>query len=116
MAEQAQRIEALPAFVRELKRLGKKYPSIGKDLEKLGETLLQHPRTGTAIRRGARKVRLAIGSKRKGKSGGARVITYFVEHAGVLYLLYLYDKSELENVSDADLDAWVSHVRDQTAL
>ena len=116
MAAAAVCVEALPAFVRELKRLSKRYPSLGSDLEALGEALQANPRMGTAIRKGARKVRLAITSKGKGKSGGARVITYFVEVAGVVYLLYIYDKSELENVAEADLDAWVAHVREQIRL
>lgn len=38
------------------------------------------------------KIRLAIGSK--GKSGGARVITYLYIETETIYLLTIYDKSE----------------------
>ena len=40
------------------------------------------------------KIRLAIGSKRKGKSGGARVITYLYIETETVYLLTIYDKGE----------------------
>ena len=49
------------------------------------------------------KIRLAITSKGKGKSGGARVITYVqVVHHSV-YLLAIYDKAEQADIEDNDL-------------
>ena len=52
---------------------------------------------------GGRKVRMAIASKGKGKSGGARVITYNLyqeEDVIVIDLLTIYDKNEISNISD----------------
>jgi len=49
------------------------------------------------------KVRLAIASKGKGKSGGARVIVHVVFNAGTTYLLSIYDKSELENLTESEI-------------
>jgi hypothetical protein len=46
------------------------------------------------------KIRIAIKSKGKGKSGGGRVITYVVKDNEEVYLLTIYDKSEFENVDD----------------
>ena len=47
---------------------------------------------------GIHKVRVAISSKNKGKSGGARIITDITAilslEKGVITLLYIYDKSE----------------------
>lgn len=51
-------------------------------------------------------MRLAITSKGKGKSGGARVITYTViltEIDSEIKLLTIYDKSERENLTDKEL-------------
>lgn len=46
-----------------------------------------------------RKVRMTIASKGKRKSGGRRVITLdMVERKGNIYLFYIYDKSEADNV------------------
>jgi len=42
---------------------------------------------------------LAITSKGKGKSGGARVITYLVTEDKEIYLVFIYDKSQLENIT-----------------
>jgi hypothetical protein len=51
---------------------------------------------------------MAIASKGKGKSGGARVITYNVLLAATdteVRLLYIYDKSERETITDAEIQA-----------
>lgn len=65
-----------PNFQREAKRLKKKYHSLKDDLKKLIESLEQDPMQGTMITEQVYKLRLAIKSKGRGKSGGARVITY----------------------------------------
>lgn len=46
------------------------------------------------------KIRLAIASKGKGKSGGARVIANLVIEDDAVYLLTIYDKSEKSNLTD----------------
>ncbi|HLM01735.1 MAG TPA: hypothetical protein VK400_11825 [Pyrinomonadaceae bacterium] len=75
--------------------------------------LLANPETGTALGNNAYKIRLRIKSKGKGKSGGARVISYVekdlisivtVEDEKVIVnLLTVYDKSEKESITDAEL-------------
>ncbi|HBK31260.1 MAG TPA: hypothetical protein DDZ78_06515, partial [Porphyromonadaceae bacterium] len=47
------------------------------------------------------KARIAIKSKGKGKSGGGRIIFYFESRDDMIVLLYVYDKSEMENVQTA---------------
>lgn len=68
-------VSTAPTFVRELKQLSKKYPSIKVDIGNLGESLAENPTQGESLGRGCYKIRLAIKSKGKGKRGGARVIT-----------------------------------------
>ena len=53
------------------------------------------------------KIRIAISSKGKGKSGGARVITHLQIIETKIYLLSIYDKSEQSDISDKDLDNWL---------
>jgi len=48
---------------------------------------------------GCYKIRLSITSKRKGKSGGARVITYVHITKQLVTLLSIYDKSEKESIT-----------------
>jgi hypothetical protein len=50
------------------------------------------------------KIRLAIASKGKGKSGGARVITYVKITADTIFLTSIYDKSEKNTISDKELE------------
>jgi len=90
-------------FMRELKRLRKRYASIDADVEELGEVLSQEPHQGAPIGMSCYKVRLAIKSKGKGKSGGARVITCVIALRESVVLLSIHDKSEQETISDAML-------------
>lgn len=79
------------------KKLAKKYPSFKEDLGKFGKSLLENPKQGAELAPGIRKIRMAIKAKGKGKSGGARVITYnFItqEMDGKIVLLLIYDKED----------------------
>lgn len=95
------RVEA--EFWTQAKRLSKKYHSMKKDLQEFKKSLIGDPYQGCSLGRGVRKVRMAIASKGKGKSGGARVITYNLyqeEDVIVIDLLTIYDKNEISNISD----------------
>jgi hypothetical protein len=46
---------------------------------------------------GLRKARIA--ARGKGKRGGARVIYLYLETARVIYLLYVYDKGEADDLT-----------------
>jgi mRNA-degrading endonuclease RelE of RelBE toxin-antitoxin system len=63
-----------PVFNKNVKRLAKRYPSFIEDLKVFLKDLEKNPEQGTPIGE-FRKIRMAITSKAKGKSGGARVIT-----------------------------------------
>ena len=72
------RIKTTKSFDKEIKRLGKHYASIANDYAALLDELAQNPRLGIDLGSGLRKIRMQITSKGKGKSGGARVITFTV--------------------------------------
>lgn len=103
-------IIAVPTFKKELKKLAKKYHSLKFDLAVLFETLEVNPEQGVAIGNNCYKLRLAITSKNKGKSGGARIITNFVIADATVYLLSIYDKSERGNLSDRELAELLKYV------
>lgn len=89
-------------FLKELKRLAKKYRSLKQDLQALQNELSNNPSAGVDLGCGIRKIRMAIGCKNKGKSHGARVITYTYaidEAEGVINLIYIYDKEERESIT-----------------
>jgi hypothetical protein len=58
---------------------------------------------GTPIGKNCYKIRIAISSKGKGKSGGARIITHYVITDKTVYLLSIFDKSERENLTDKEI-------------
>ena len=99
-------------FKREAKRLHKKYASLEDDVKVLGEGLRTNPTKGTPIGRSCYKIRLAIKSKGKGKSGGARVITYYYIHGNTVYLLSIYDKSEQVTITDGELAELLDSITD----
>lgn len=71
------------------------------DFGKFVKDLALDPCQGTDLGGGLRKIRMAISSKGKGKSAGARVIIYNVlakEQDGNVYLLEIYDKSDASTV------------------
>lgn len=100
-------IETSESFDKEAKRLTKHYTSFKKDYEVLLNELTQNPKLGTDLGGGLRKIRMKITSKDKGKSGGARVISFTVivsEQDAVLNLLYIYDKAERSSISSKEIE------------
>jgi mRNA-degrading endonuclease RelE of RelBE toxin-antitoxin system len=95
-------------FKKEAKRLIKKFPSLKQELAELSATLSIHPDSGTPLGNDTYKIRIAIKSKNKGKSGGARVITYLVTEQKEIYLLTIYDKSEFDIIDDRTLQHIIS--------
>ena len=96
-------IVTTPPFEKELKQLAKKYPSVKKDITVLAAQLLKEPRMGTPLGNNCYKIRMAITSKGKGKSGGARVITFVQIIETTIFLLSIYDKADAANISDKEL-------------
>ena len=98
-------IIARKTFLKAVKQLKKRYPNISKDIVELSAILYENPKYGTDLGDGFYKIRMAISDTQKGKSSGARVITYFVAESDLplITLLFIYDKSEISSVSKKDL-------------
>jgi mRNA-degrading endonuclease RelE of RelBE toxin-antitoxin system len=88
------KVNTTPLFEREAKPLIKKYSSLANDLNDLIDSLAEQPIQGTALGNNCYKIRLAIKSKGKGKSGGARIITCVIAVREEVVLLSVYDKTE----------------------
>lgn len=56
-------IKPVPSFLKELKRLSKRYVSIKEDVLALGRSLQMNPNQGVDLGRGLRKIRMVITSK-----------------------------------------------------
>ncbi len=107
-------IHTISHFDKRVKKLVKKYKSIKKDIAELSSELESNPYIGVDLGGGVRKIRMAISDKGKGKSGGARVITYTVEIDGLngrVTLLTIYDKNEQDSISKDDIALLMDEVQ-----
>ena len=98
------KVSSISLFDKQAKRLAKKYPSIKNDLAALIESLATNPNQGMAIGNNFYKIRLAISAKGKGKSGGARVITYLKIVKTTVYLSSIYEKGEKDTITTKELE------------
>jgi mRNA-degrading endonuclease RelE of RelBE toxin-antitoxin system len=88
-----------PEFTKSVKKLFKKYKLIIKDLEELEKELQQENNSSIELGNSCYKIRVANSSIPTGKSGGFRVI-YYTKIENKIYLLQIYSKSDIENISD----------------
>ena len=102
---------ATARFKRRIKRLAKKYASLEQEYFNLVDNLENQPKQGVSIGRNCFKIRLSIKSKSKGKSGGARVITYIAVIEETVYLLAIYDKSDMANISEKELNKLLKELK-----
>lgn len=102
-----------PDFEKSFKALAKKYRSIRNDILEFTKSLEQNPFQGDELSPGIRKIRMAITSKGRGKSGGARVITYIVivtENEGNIFLIDIYDKADFSTVDVALIKKTIAYL------
>jgi mRNA-degrading endonuclease RelE of RelBE toxin-antitoxin system len=90
-------------FKKEAKRLSKKYPSLKTELTELFTELEENPTIGISLGNDIYKIRLAIASKNKGKSGGARVLSFVKVTQTTVLLFSIYSKSEVDNLTDKQI-------------
>ncbi len=98
------KISSIPVFDKQAKRLSKKYRSLKNDLAILIKSLEKQPKQGKALGNNFYKIRLSVSSKGKGKSGGARIITYVKIISSTVYLTSIFDKSEKSTITDKELE------------
>jgi mRNA-degrading endonuclease RelE of RelBE toxin-antitoxin system len=87
-----------PDFKKDLKQIAKKHRQVLKDVDGLIDQLAENPIMGTDLGQHVYKIRLAVSGTNKGKSGGARVITYVVLANKTIYLTDIYLKSEHDTI------------------
>lgn len=100
-------------FLRQAKRLAKRYHSLADDINDLQIELKENPEAGVSLGGGKRKIRLGVKSKGGGKRGGLRVITLNViieTNDTCVNLLTIYDKKEIPNVSDKYIDQIIKNL------
>ena len=92
-------IKYIVNFHKKFKKLNKKNKNLINDVKKLVSVLEENPTSGTLLGNNIYKIRMANSSKNIGKRGGFRVITYYIDKNDILYLIEIYEKSSIENIS-----------------
>ena len=92
-------------FMREARKLKKKYPQIRDDFKKLADQLKKDPITGNdPLGSNCYKLRMEISGNPAGKSGGARIIIQVFVKDYEVHVLSVYDKSGTSTIYEEELD------------
>jgi len=94
------KIKSLVSFDKELKKLAKRYRNIKNDMKQLYQELLKNQKSGIEIIDNCYKIRLANSSIPTGKSGGFRVIYYYIDNDENIILISIYSKTEQSTLSE----------------
>lgn len=103
------KIELTDNFKNEAKKLIKKYASLRTEIIELGKELAENPTSGMPLGNDVYKIRLAIASKNKGKSGGARIISFVKIIDETVYLLSIYNKGNKDSISDKEIEELIKN-------
>ena len=100
-------VELSANFKKEAKKLTKKYPSLRTELAALFVELQENPTIGTPLGNDIYKIRMAIASKNKGKSGGARVLSFVKVTETAVLLFSIYSKGEIDSLTDKEIREFI---------
>ena len=100
-------IKDTDTFNKAVKKLKKRFRNIEKDYLAFLDSIQTDEDLGVYLGEGIYKTRIANSDKQGGKSGGYRLISYLKLIDNELYLMYIYDKSDFENVSEHDIDSLI---------
>lgn len=103
------RFETIDAdsFKKAIKELSKKFRRIDADVDEFLDGLKTIGDLGVSLGNGFYKARIANSDKNRGKSGGYRLIALLKVVDAKIYLVYIYDKSDLQNITEEELDRLV---------
>jgi len=103
-------IEETETFTKAVKKLQKRFKNIENDYNKFIDSIKTIDNLGTDLGGGVYKVRIANSDKQTGKSSGYRLISYLKLIDNTLYLMYIYDKSDLDTISEKQIDTLIKKI------
>jgi len=86
-------------FTKSAKRLAKRYKKFTDDLITLNNELQNGVKTSIDLGDNFYKIRLKNSSNLSGKSGGFRVVYFLKTNENEIYLLDIYSKNDVSNIS-----------------
>lgn len=90
-----------------VKKLKKRFSHIEVDVDSFFERISTLDELGMHLGDNVYKVRIANSDKNSGKSGGYRLISYLKLVDNEIYLLFIYDKSDFENIGENEIDSLI---------
>jgi mRNA-degrading endonuclease RelE of RelBE toxin-antitoxin system len=93
----------LQRFIKNVKKLQKKYPNIKDDLKHLSQELSENPQKGILLESNFYKIRLKNSNTKSGKSAGYRVVYYYINQKNEICYCTIFSKSDIDTLSDKDL-------------
>ncbi len=103
------KFDTVSLFDKQFKKLAKKYRHIKEDTTSFihqFDTL--HPQA-THIHSNLYKIRLANSDKQSGKRGGYRIY-YYIKIDEIVYLISIYDKSQIESINEEVLLEYIKEI------
>ena len=104
-------ILSIKSFDKDVVRYHKKFPKITDDIRQLKRDLFSNPHLGIPLGFNTYKIRVKNSSINKGKSAGYRVITYIIDKNQNIFLLKIYSKNDIENISNNELIELVKQIK-----
>lgn len=102
--------KTVPLFDKQFKKLSKKYNLIKSDIEEFIINFDELHQQATPIKSDLYKIRLTNSNKNKGKRAGYRVY-YYIKIEESVYLLTIYDKSEIEMIDEKILTECIKDIK-----
>ncbi len=101
--------ETVQRFDKEVKKLSKKYNLIKEDLSNFVLNFNTIHQEAASIKNNLYKVRLSNSNKNKGKRAGYRIY-YYLKIDDTVYLLTIYDKSQIESINENILNQYIEEL------
>ncbi len=94
-------------YQKAIKKLSKHYKHITDDVDDFLQSIQSKEDLGVELKSNLYKARIKNSDKNRGKSAGYRLISYLAVVENQLQLLYIYDKSKIENLTEKEIDRLV---------
>jgi mRNA-degrading endonuclease RelE of RelBE toxin-antitoxin system len=102
------------SFIKKTAKLKKKFSKVGEDIFLLVEEIKKNPRVGTSLGHNLFKSRVKNSNKTQGKSGGYRIITYYLTSNNEVYFIDIYDKGDKENFNKDEIQSIMKDIKQNT--
>jgi mRNA-degrading endonuclease RelE of RelBE toxin-antitoxin system len=99
-------------YEKAFKKLSKRYKNIENDIGDFLKNVKSSKDLGVVLKSNVYKVRIANSNKNRGKSAGYRVLTYLALIDNKLHMLYIYDKSDMGNLTEKQVDEMITKALD----